>query len=149
MDVMNGLELFLLGHKLIRIGQDAIPRSGFHALPASARTILVDVFEHSGSSIGEITDRTGFPQSLVSATVAKFRDTGVMVTEPDPTDRRRTLVRPAPGMREQGQRQADAATVDDVLARAMGVQPEEVTQIIATLESLANRLSASEAGRDL
>ncbi|MFC4588364.1 MarR family transcriptional regulator [Sphaerisporangium corydalis] len=142
---MNGLELFLLGHKLIKIGQDAIPRSGFHTLPVSARTILVDVFEHSVSSIGEITSRTGFPQSLVSAAVAKFRDGGVMVTEPDPADRRRTLVRPAPGMREQGQRRADMVTVDDTLAKALGVEPEEVAQIVATLESLARRLSEVQA----
>jgi DNA-binding MarR family transcriptional regulator len=138
---MNGLELFLLGHKLIRIGQDAIPRSGFHALTNSARTILVDVFEHPGSSIREVTERTGFPQSLVSSSVAKLREDGVLVTETDSADRRRTLVRPAPGVPEKGRRAAEESTVDAVLAEALGVEAAEVAEVVATLESLARRLS--------
>lgn len=138
---MNGLELFLLGHKLIRIGQDAIPRSGFQTLPTSARTILVDVFEHPGSSISEITERTGFPQSLVSSSVARFREHGVMTTETDPADRRRTLVHPAPGVPEKGRRKAGTTTVDGVLAKALGAEPEEVAEIVAVLDSLARRLS--------
>jgi DNA-binding MarR family transcriptional regulator len=138
---MNGLDLLLLGHKLVMIGQEAIPRSEFHNLPASARAILVDVFEHPDSSIKQITGRTGFPQSLVSATVARFRDQGLMVTEPDPADRRRTLVRPAPGVPEAGRERADSATVDDALAAAMGVKPTEVAWIVTVLESLARQLA--------
>lgn len=141
MNAMNGLDLLLLGHKLVRIGQEAIPRSGFHNLSASARGIIVDVFEHPGSSIKQITDRTGFPQSLVSATVARFREQGLMVTEPDPADRRRTLVRPAPGVPEAGRERADAATVDKALADAMGVEPTEVAWIVTVLESLARQLA--------
>ncbi len=140
---MNGLELFLLGHKLIRIGQDAIPRSGFHTLTNSARTILVDVFENPGSSIREVTERTGFPQSLVSSSVAKLREDGVLVTETDPADRRRTLVRPAPGAPEKGRRAAESTTVDAVLAEALGVETAEVAELVATLESLARRLSGA------
>ncbi|MFC5831106.1 MarR family transcriptional regulator [Nonomuraea insulae] len=138
---MNGLELLLLGHKLVQIGQDAIPASGIHKLTGSARTVLVDVFEHPGSSIKEITERTGFPQSLVSVSVARFREAGVMVTEPDPADRRRTLVSAAPGVPERGKRLAGTATVDEELARALGVEGGEVREIVAQLESLARRLS--------
>ncbi|MET8139608.1 helix-turn-helix domain-containing protein [Sphaerisporangium sp. NPDC005288] len=140
---MNGLELLLLGHKLIEIGAEAIPRSGFHTLTTSARTILVTVFERPGSSIKDITERTGFPQSLVSATVARFRDDGVMVTEPDPADRRRTLVSPAPGRREMGRRIASMATVDEALAARLGIPHDEVADIVAQLESLARRLSGA------
>jgi DNA-binding MarR family transcriptional regulator len=143
MTPMNGLELLLLGHKLIEIGEEAIPRSTFHALPASARTILVDVFEHPGSSISEITERTGFPQSLVSSSVARFREQGQMVTETDPADRRRTLVRPAPGVPEKGRRRAATMTVDDALAKALGAEKNDVAEIVATLESLARRLSSA------
>ncbi len=138
---MNGLELFLLGHKLIRIGQEAIPRSEFHRLTNSARTILVDVFEHPGSSIREVTERTGFPQSLVSSSVARFREDGLMVTETDPADRRRTLVRPAPGVPEEGRRNAESTTVDGVLAEALGVEAADIADLVATLESLARRLT--------
>jgi DNA-binding MarR family transcriptional regulator len=112
----------------------------FHRLPAGVRTVLLDVFQHPGSSISEITARTGFPQSLVSVAVARFRDRGVMVTEDDPADRRRTLVSPAPGVKEAGRRHANATTVDAVLSEALGAGPAEVAEIVAVLESLARRL---------
>jgi DNA-binding MarR family transcriptional regulator len=137
---MNGLDMLLLGHRLIKLGEEALPESAFHRLPAGVRTVLLDVFEHPGSSISEITARTGFPQSLVSAAVARFRDRGVMVTEDDPADRRRTLVSPAPGAKEAGRRHADATTVDAVLSDALGAGPAEVAEIVAVLESLARRL---------
>jgi DNA-binding MarR family transcriptional regulator len=145
---VNGLELFLLGTKLMGIGQEAMPRSGFHALSASARAVLVDVFQHPGSSIKEITERTGHPQSLVSSSVARFRDQDIMVTEPDPADGRRTLVRPAPGKRELGQRIAGATTVDTVLAEALGAAPEEVAGVVAALEFLARRLAVMAPADD-
>ena len=94
---MNALELFLLGRKLMKLGEQAIPTTaGFHQLPTSVRSILIDVFEHPNSSVGEITTRTGFPQSHVSAAVARLREGGALVTTVDPNDRRRTLVRPSP-----------------------------------------------------
>src|SRR6266542_4942792 len=96
---MNALELFLLGRKLMKLGEQAIPTTaGFHQLPTSVHSILIDVFEHPNSSIGEITARTGFPQSQVSASVAKLREGGALVTEADPGDRRRTLVHPHPAI---------------------------------------------------
>jgi hypothetical protein len=100
----------------------------------------VDVFKHPDSSIGEITGRTGFPQSLVSGVVAKFREQGVMDTKADPRDRRRTLVRAAPGRAELGWQIADTATVDATLAQALRMAPGEVAEIVAVLESLAVRL---------
>ncbi|SPL97344.1 unnamed protein product [[Actinomadura] parvosata subsp. kistnae] len=141
MGSVNGLELLLLGHRLIRLGEDALPPSHFRQLSRGARTVVVDVFSHPGSSIKEITERTGLPQSLVSATVAKLRDAGIMATEPDPADRRRTLVAPAPGVAERGQRLAGETTVDGVLARAMGMEADEVKDIVTQLDTLARRLA--------
>jgi DNA-binding MarR family transcriptional regulator len=138
---MNGLELFLLGRRLMRIGEDAIPRTGFHQLSPSVRSILVDVFEHPGSSVGEITDRTDFPQSHVSAAVARLREAGAFVTEADPRDRRRTLVSPSPEVLARAPQLLAATRVDGALATALGTaDDEEVKAIIATLERLAGRL---------
>ncbi len=50
-------------------------------------------------------------------------------------------MRPAPGAPEKGRRQADAMTVDGVLAKALGAEPDEVAEIVAVLDSLARRLS--------
>jgi hypothetical protein len=40
---MNGLELFLLGRRLMKPGEDAIPPSGFQRLAASVRPVLVEL----------------------------------------------------------------------------------------------------------
>ena len=138
---MNGLELFLLGRRLMKIGEEAIERAGFHDLPTSVRTILTDVFEHQDTSIGEITARTGFPQSHVSASVARLREGGVLVTAIDLKDRRRTLVRSASEVPRQAANLA-SAPIDDALRTALAARdPGEVARVLAALELIASSLS--------
>jgi len=143
---MNGLELFLLARRLTKIAEDAIPRSGFHQLPPSVRSVMLDVFEHPDSSVREITARTGFPQSHVSASVAKLREAGAFVTKVDPGDRRRTLVRQSPDVPDRAARVA-SAPVDRVLGAAMGTDdPQEVENVVVVLEALAQRLTPRSEG---
>jgi DNA-binding MarR family transcriptional regulator len=133
---MNGLELFLLGRTLMKLGEEAIPPSGLDQMAPSVRSVLVDVFSNPGSSVSQITERTGFPQSHVSASVAKLRDLGALVTEPDAADRRRTLVSPAPGMMRKAVRRA-APPVDDTIAQALGSDGQEhLDDVLAALELL-------------
>jgi DNA-binding MarR family transcriptional regulator len=164
---MNSAELFQLGRTLMRIGQNVSPKSGLVKvqvkdssdrqglvvsdatddsedggfvidLPASARLIVYDVFEHPESSIGQITARTGFPQSHVSASVARLRDEGILVVTADPKDRRRTLVRVAFQQRVE---QFTSGTVDDAVSAALDTDdPGEVKEVVAMLEALAQRL---------
>jgi hypothetical protein len=137
---VNGLELFLLGRKLVKLGEEAVPASGFHELPTSVRSVLVDVLSHPGSSITDITARTGFPQSHVSASVARLRDQSVLVTAVDPGDRRRTLVRPAPGVVRRGARRA-SVPIDATVAKALGTDDQgQVAEVVAALELVARRL---------
>jgi DNA-binding MarR family transcriptional regulator len=133
---MNGLELYLLGRKLMKLGEEALPPSGLDDMGASVRSVLTDVFSHPGSSVSEIKDRTGFPQSHVSSSVARLRDLGVLVTAPDPADRRRTLVRPAEGMVQKAVRRA-ATSVDSTLAGAMAPGAEDrLPEVLAALDLL-------------
>jgi DNA-binding MarR family transcriptional regulator len=153
---MNGIELFQLGRLLMRIGQNASPNSGIVTfpedgrmildLPASVRLIVSDAFENPDSSIGEITARTGLPQSHVSASVARLRDAGILVVSADPKDRRRTLVRVDFQQRAE---QITSGTVDDAVAAALATDdPGEVKEIVSMLEALAARLLPnSPAGR--
>lgn len=130
----------------MKIGEDAIPSAGFHQLPTSVRSILIDVFEHPDSSVGEITARTGFPQSHVSASVAKLREAGALVTAVDPKDRRRTLVRASPDARRTAK--LISAPINGALAAALGTQdPHEVGQVADALEALAQRLAPGETER--
>lgn len=87
---MNAVEVYLLGRKLMKVAERAMP-SGEGALRSGVRSVLVDIAENPDSSISDITARTGFPQSHVSAAVAQLRESGAVQTRTDPKDARRTL----------------------------------------------------------
>ncbi len=139
---VNGFELYLLGRRLMKIGEDALPSdAGFHRVPASARSVLADVFAHPGSTIGEIAARTGFPQSHVSASVAKFREAGALATAPDPADRRRTLVTLAERARTH-HGQPEPAPIGPTLAAALGTDdPAVAAEAVSALETLGRLLA--------
>lgn len=136
---MNAVELYLLGRKLMKIAEEALPKPATGGLPTSVRMILIDIAEHPDSSVGEITSRTGFPQSHVSASIARLREFGALVTSIDARDRRRTLTRLAPGILQRSQRAA--VPVDSVLAAALSSSDlTEVEEVIEALDGLAARL---------
>jgi DNA-binding MarR family transcriptional regulator len=136
---VNAADLFLLSRRLMQIAESALPSARKGA--TSLRFVVIDIANHPGSSISEITERTGFPQSLVSMTVAKLRDLQVVETEPDPADRRRTLVRPAPGMAQRAEQGPGGVSVDDAIADALADDDRgEVAEVHAALELLARLL---------
>jgi DNA-binding MarR family transcriptional regulator len=147
---MNGVELFLLGRTLMKIAEEALPTEGIGQYSTSVRSVMIvasDIFENPGSSVGEITARTGFPQSQVSACVARLREAGSIVTEPDPKDRRRLLIRQAPNVSERVA-VVRSTTIDAALAAALGTDdPQEIQKVVATLETLARRLSPDMLAR--
>ncbi|WP_239513754.1 MarR family transcriptional regulator [Streptosporangium sp. 'caverna'] len=141
---VNGVELFLLGRTLMKIGEEAMPTEGIGHHSTSVRTVLIvvsDLREHPDSSVGEIATRTGLPQSAVSAAVARLRETGSVVTMTDPRDRRRLLVRQASEVSERVA-QVRSTPVDDALGAALGTDdPQRIREIVAALESLARDLT--------
>jgi DNA-binding MarR family transcriptional regulator len=142
---MNGVELFLLGRTLMKIGEEAIPSPPDSGKRRSGSTRLVlivlsDIVGHPDSAIGEIADRTGLPQSQVSAAVARLKEAGSLETRPDPADRRRLLVRQA---RHTSHRvaQVHATSIDAALAAALGTDdPRQVSEVTVMLHTLAQRL---------
>lgn len=131
--------MYLLGRKLMKIAEEALPKPPAGGPPASVRMILIDIAEHPDSAVGEIASRTGFPQSHVSASVARLRELGALVTSTDPRDQRRTLARLAPGIRQRSQRAA--VPVEATLAAALdSSDPTEVEEVIEALDGLAARL---------
>ncbi|MEU1878910.1 helix-turn-helix domain-containing protein [Streptosporangium sp. NPDC020072] len=143
---MNGIELFVLGRTLMKLGERALPAEevGDHA--ASTRTVLIvvnDLRDHPGSAVGEIAVRTGLPQSAVSAAVARLREAGAVVTEPDPRDRRRSLVHPRVSERVQEVR---AVSVDATLAEVL---PDDtaLAEVCSALETLARHLTPRSPDR--
>jgi DNA-binding MarR family transcriptional regulator len=134
---VNSTELFLLGRQLIKLAEEGLPGQGGNT---NARFVMVDVASHPGSSITEITTRTGFPQSHVSMLVTRLRDRGLVRTEVDAKDRRRTLVFAVPAALQRAHRRV-ISTVDAPIARALGTtDPTRVAEVIGALEMVAARL---------
>ncbi|WP_433060486.1 MarR family transcriptional regulator [Dactylosporangium sp. CS-033363] len=133
---MNALELLMLGRTLMKLAGSAMPVLGDDdSLPASVRSVLMDVSSHPDSSVGAIAERTGFPQSHVSASIARLQERGMVATAPDPRDRRRTLVR------AQTLLVVHASPADDVLLGALA-DPEALPEVKAALETLRRHLLA-------
>jgi DNA-binding MarR family transcriptional regulator len=147
---MNGVELFLLGRTLMKIGEEAMPTEGIGAYSTSVRSVLIvafDIFENPGSTVSDITARTGFPQSAVSGCVARLRTAGAVVTRPDPADGRRVLIEQAPEASGRVSR-VRATTIDAALATTLGTDdPDAVAEVTTALETLARRLTPDALAR--
>jgi DNA-binding MarR family transcriptional regulator len=152
---VDALDLIILGRQLARIGEramregdpeDSAPGAFGAALPTGALIVMRDVLIHPGSSISDITARTGLPQSHVSESVNKLRIKGIAEINADPADRRRTLVRLTATSQDQVIRHS-ARNADDLLQRALGdVTDDSAHQIIATLNGIARRLRIEPTG---
>jgi DNA-binding MarR family transcriptional regulator len=132
------MSVFLLGRKLMQIAEGALPAG---KTAKSGRLVFVDVAYHPNSSISEITERTGFPQSLVSTAVAKLREIGLLESQTDPVDRRRTLVHTTPALKAiQGR--LGSMSIDDILARELAAEDQaELTDVISAIELLSRLLT--------
>lgn len=140
----------------MKLGEEAIraeasfaiaTRAGSRKLPTSVRSVLIDVCEHPNTSIGEITARTGFPQSHVSASVARLREERAVVTVVDSSDRRRTLVGPSPEALPAPTR-SDPAPVGRVLMAVLATDDAgALAEVISALETLARRLTPEALAR--
>jgi len=152
---MEALDLIVLGRQLARLGERAMRSDDARddgmaalgaALPAGALIVMRDVLGSPGSSITDITTRTGLPQSYVSESVNKLRVKGLVEITADPADRRRTLVRLAAAHLDQVARHS-ARNADDVLRSALGdIDEAKAEQVIAVLTDLASQLRAEATG---
>ncbi|MEU5030089.1 MarR family winged helix-turn-helix transcriptional regulator [Streptomyces milbemycinicus] len=143
---MNGVELFLLGRTLMKIGEDAMPEppGGSERHAGSTRLVLIaasDIAAHPGTTVGDIAARTGLPQSQISTAVARLKEAGSITTAPDPADRRRALISPAaePSARVA---QVRATTIDAALATALGTDdPQRLREVADALAVLARHFT--------
>ena len=133
---MKSTDLFLLGRRLMKLAEEGLPGKGVNN---SARLVLIDIGANPGSSISEITARTGYPQSHVSTSVSRLRELGAVRTEADPRDRRRTLVWIVPEAVERS-RSRVISTIDDAIGKALGnPSAADLAEVVGTLERLAER----------
>ncbi|MEU9181142.1 helix-turn-helix domain-containing protein [Streptomyces sp. NPDC048550] len=145
---MDGIELFLLGRALMKLGEEALPEppGGSDQYAGSTRSVVIvagDIAAHPDTTVGETAQRTGLPQSQVSTAVARLREAGSVRTAPDPADRRRTLVRPATTVSDRvaAVRAAGSSKVEEALAKALGsAEAARLPEVTEALELLARHL---------
>jgi DNA-binding MarR family transcriptional regulator len=143
---VDALELIILGRQLTRIGEEVMRDSNALPLPTGPALVLGDVLAHPDSSIGEVSGRTGLPQSYASESVARLREEGILETTADPTDGRKTLVR-LTGRHMRTVAKKGAVSVDAALATALGESDSKKLQsILRSLGELSSRLRPSEPG---
>lgn len=135
---MNAVEVYLVGRKLMKIAERAMP-SGDGAISSSVRSVLVDIAENPDSSISDITARTGFPQSHVSAAVARLRRSGAVQTRTDPKDARRTLASVTERVRDHA-RTRPPIVIDAELERELG-DPGDLRVTLNALATLSEQLT--------
>jgi DNA-binding MarR family transcriptional regulator len=136
---MGPVELMLLGRTLMKIGEQALPAAG--GGERTAVIVMSDVYDHPGTTVGEVAARTGLPQSAVSNAVARLREVGSVLAGPDPADRRRQLLHRNP---EPTARQHEVAAIDigPAVAGALGEhRPADLTEVLAALETLGRHLT--------
>ncbi|WP_281873335.1 MarR family winged helix-turn-helix transcriptional regulator [Nocardia sputorum] len=134
---VNGRQLYRLARRLTELSRQADIAPGDRLPSPGEMAILGEVAEYPGCSIRQLCERTGFVQSHVSTIVAGLAERGLLVTDTDPADRRRTLVHPG----EQLTRGIDRRRrpIDDTLASALG-DPAAARRAAALLEELATLL---------
>lgn len=145
---VDGIELFLLGRALMKLGEEALPEppGGSGQYAGSTRAVVIvagDIATHPDTTVGETALRTGLPQSQVSGAVARLREAGSVETAPDPADRRRTLVRQAPAVsaRVAAVRAAGSSKVEEALVRVLGeTEAQRLPEVTEALEVLARHL---------
>lgn len=140
---MDAAQLHKLARRLREVALAASNGDDEAPVSASELAIVEDVAHHPGTSIGEITRRTGLAQSLVSRTVVALRDAGVFTTEADTMDRRKLLVSIDSHTRlgllqERGARPVEAALVGAL----PGLEAEQLPRVIAMLEELSATFQA-------
>lgn len=139
------MDLALLGRTLMKLGEAAIPTEGTSAHRGggeqSVIIVAADVRAHPGTPIKDIAIRTGFPQSKVSACVARLREAGAVETDSDPGDRRRTLIRPAKAV---SSRVATVRAADiNIVLTAVLEDPDRLDEVRSALQILAEHLDPS------
>ncbi|XEC32681.1 winged helix-turn-helix transcriptional regulator [Streptomyces fradiae] len=132
----------------MKLGEAAIPTEGIGAHGTSTQSVIIvaaDIRAHPGTPVKDIAARTGFPQSKVSACVARLREAGTVETRTDPADRRRTLITPSPSASPRVAA-VRAADIDGVLTRALE-DPARLDEVKAALNVLAQHLDPTALAR--
>jgi MarR family transcriptional regulator, 2-MHQ and catechol-resistance regulon repressor len=135
---VNAGELHRLARVLRLVATTATANPGEASVSAGDLAIVEDVAHHRGTSIGEIAERTGLAQSLVSTTVAKLREAGMVEVETDSSDRRRARIGVSAAARKLFAARSIRATEPAIRHAVPEATGDEIARIERLLEELAS-----------
>ncbi|MFF3567424.1 MarR family transcriptional regulator [Nocardia jiangxiensis] len=135
---MDGRRLHRLGRHLIELARQLSLESGVERPPEGEIAVLTDVLDNPGSSVREITQRTGFSQPHISECITRLVEDAMLATDVDPRDRRRTLVYPTDALFRAIARRT-TPHLDDTLTTALG-DPAKAQRARELLTELADLL---------
>lgn len=139
--------MHLLARRLRAVAFTATGSTGSRRFAPSEYAVIEDVALYPDSSIREITDRTAIVQSLVSRIVARYRESGLLRTSPDPADGRRVLVSVDPVMMKDVLRTRGRAPIDAALAAELPrLTAAQHRRAVKLLDELAELFRADEPG---
>lgn len=104
---MRAAELHRLARDLRAIALLATENTGADRVNAGELAVLEDIVRNPGSTIAEITRRTGLAQSLVSRITRALAEGGALSITPDAVDRRKVRIELAPATRAAALSRAD------------------------------------------
>lgn len=146
---MEAGELHKLARALRDLALDVTSDTADDRPNAAETLVATDIFEHSPTTVSEIVARTGVAQSQVSTIVAALHDAGVTTREPDPRDRRRTLLVVPAKAREafgtdRGRRNIQNTLRTYLNDHQLPSDPDELDQVIQLLDQLSARLGVTK-----
>jgi DNA-binding MarR family transcriptional regulator len=132
--------LIRLARQLREIALKASQGGADFPLSIGELAIVENVARHPDSAITEIARSTGLAQSRVSRVVQDLSTEGVLQFWKDPRDRRQTLVRLDPEIRQQTLEDYSSRTIAQALTEATPqlspAQRERASQLLAELADL-------------
>ena len=114
-----------------------------HGGLTTAHTLLFANLDETGTRIVALAERMGTTKQFTGRLVHQLAGRGYVVTEPDPTDRRATIVRATPaGLRFFADACAAKTEIEDQFRAVVGA--DQIELLMGTLEKLAAAFSRYE-----
>lgn len=147
---MDAGQLHKLARVLREVALNATADDGEAPVSAGDVAIAEDIIDHARTTVGEIASRTGLAQSLVSRTVAKMEDAGLVVAEPDPDDGRRRLISIATTTRTGLFRSRARRPIEPSL-RALypHASDAQIARVLVLLQELTDLLAIEPGAQDV
>jgi DNA-binding MarR family transcriptional regulator len=105
-------------------------------LSGASRAVLTHLWIAGPLTVGEAAQHLDRAQSVVSDIVTQLERKGLLEREPDPDDRRRTLVWLTPAGAEALRRDGQVLSVERVAAALAALDPAERDQLVRALGRL-------------